>query len=309
MRRVLVTGATGCIGRHAVRALLQRGWEVHAASLHQTPSPVRGVTWHRADLLNTTDVASLLRRSEPTHLLHLAWSITPGRWAHSLENFAWVRASLDLYQRFREQGGVRAVSAGSCLEYDWNYGYCSESLTPCVPHTAYGVSKHALQMLTSAFAAGAGFSSAWARIFFLYGPHEHPDRLVASVVRSLLSDEVALCSHGNQTRDYLFAQDVADALVALLESDMTGAVNIASGRPIALRDLVLRIGALLGKTELIELGAIPQAPTDKPLVVADVRRLSQELGWQPRYELDDGLLRTVAWWREHLNAAQALGSR
>jgi nucleoside-diphosphate-sugar epimerase len=197
------------------------------------------------------------------------------------------------------------VSAGSCLEYDWTYGYCSENRTPCNPRTAYGVSKHALQLLTSAYTAQTELPGAWGRIFFLYGPHEHPDRLVASVIRSLLAQQPARCSHGNQVRDYLFVQDVADAFVALVESTATGCVNIASGRPVTLKEIVTRIGALLGRSNLIQFGAIPPAATDTPLVVADVTHLEQTLAWRPRYDLESGLARTIDWWRRQLDASPA----
>src|SRR5262245_56482618 len=199
MKRVLVTGANGCIGRHVVPELVARGWDVHAvtsgrasrgrlradsASADQADAPGEvseakaGVTWHTADLLHRGDAEQVVRAVSATHLVHLAWSIVPGRWAEAPENFDWVEASLALGRAFKNHGGARVVTAGSCLEYDWRYGYCSEALTPCTPHTAYGVCKHALQLLTSALARDSSFSSAWARVFFVYGPYEHPDRLV-----------------------------------------------------------------------------------------------------------------------------------
>ncbi len=261
-----------------------------------------GVTWHRANLLDRGETTTLVRTIAPNHLLHFAWYIAPGKWAAAPENFDWVAASLALVRAFREAGGTRVVTAGSCLEYDWNYGFCSEARTPCVPHTTYGICKHAVQLLTTALANGSPMTSAWGRIFFLYGPHEHPDRLVASVTRSLLAGQPARTSHGNQVRDYLFAGDVADAFVALLESQVTGPINVASGRAIALKDIVLRIGDLIGRPELIQLGAIPAAPTDTPLVVADTTRLVSALGWTPRTSLDDGLRETIAWWRARQSA-------
>lgn len=297
MTRVLVTGATGCVGRHALPRLVARGWDVHAVASKQAPPAVAGVTWHRSNLLDRGEAAALVRASAPSHLLHLAWYIAPGKWAAAPENFDWVAASLALVRAFRDAGGARVVSAGSCLEYDWNYGYCSEARTPCAPHTTYGTCKHALQLLTTALANGSSMTSAWGRIFFLYGPYEHPDRLVASVTRSLLAGQPARTSHGNQVRDYLFAGDVADAFVALLESEVTGPINIASGRAIALKDIVGRLGDLVGRPDLIQLGAIPAAPTDTPLVVADTTRLTSALGWTPPTSLDDGLRETIAWWR------------
>ncbi len=307
MRRLLVTGATGCVGRQIVPLLLGRGWDVHAVTLGHAPPDLTGPRWHEADLLVSGEARRVVLEAQPDALLHLAWSIVPGRWATALDNLDWVTASLALGRAFREEGGHRMVVAGSCLEYDWAFGLCSERLTPCRPHTLYGTAKHALHLLLDAYAQQSGLALAWGRIFFLYGPWEHPDRLVGSVIRSLLRGDRARCSHGRQIRDYLYAGDVASALVALLESDVTGAVNIASGQPITLREIATRAGRLLGQEDRIDFGAIPPAPTDTPVVMADVTRLTREVSWHPRVTLDEGLERTIEWWRgrppEQPNAA------
>jgi len=305
MKRALVTGATGCIGRQAVPKLLERGWEVHATLWGESSPDVDGVTWHMANLLDAADAARAVHDAAPEALLHLAWSLAPGQWATAVENLDWVAASLGLGRAFVDAGGRRMVVAGSCLEYDWDYGFCSERLTPCQPHTLYGTSKHALRLLLEGLASRSGLSLGWGRVFFLYGPHEHPDRLIASVIRSLLNGERARCSHGRQVRDYLYSADVADALVSLLESDLQGPVNIASGQAVTLRELAYRAGELLGLVDRIDFGAIPAAATDTPLVVADVSRLARELGWRASWTVDRGLLATIEWWRERLGGGGA----
>ena len=107
--------------------------------------------------------------------------------------------------------------------------------------------------MLNAFCQQVELSSAWGRIFFLYAPHEYPQRLVSSVIRSLLKGEVARCSHGNQIRDFLYVQDVADGFIALLDSQVNGAVNIASGSPIALKEVIYQIAGKLNRENLIEL--------------------------------------------------------
>lgn len=301
MNRVLITGGSGFIGYHCLRPLLDRGYEVHAVAGRSTPPEGHpSVHWHQVDLLAQHAPAELIERVQPTHLLHLAWYVAPGKLITAEANFDWVSASLALLRSFVTAGGVRAVVSGTAYEYDWNYGYCSEDLTPTKPNTVYGACKRALQMMVDELASVRGLSSAWARIFFLYGPREHRDRLVASVIRSLLRGQPALCSHGLQMRDYLHVQDVADAVVALLDSDVSGPVNISSGRPVQLSEIVSSIGRLLERPELIRLGAIPSRANDSPWVVGNNSRLVGELGWKPQLDLESGLRQTINWWDDVL---------
>jgi nucleoside-diphosphate-sugar epimerase len=296
-KRVLLTGATGFIGYHCLEPLKARGYEVHLVSSRPMKTGASGVHWHQANLLEPGTAKSLLAEVKPTHLLHLAWFVVPGKLITAPENFAWVRASMELVEEFAAHGGKRLAVCGSSYEYDWNYGYCSEKLTPAVPNNVYGSCKQALQLLVQSFASQAGLSAAWGRVFFLYGPNEHPQRLVPSVILSLLKDEPAKCSHGRQIRDYMHVQDVADGLVSLLDSEVTGTVNVSSGQATSLREIVLAIGRLMGKPKLIELGAIPARANDAPLVVGENLRLLNECGWKQQYELEAGLRQTIEWWK------------
>jgi nucleoside-diphosphate-sugar epimerase len=301
MNKVLVTGATGFIGRHCLPILINRGYEVHAVSLRIPERFSPEIYWHKANLLDMSQISVLISKVQPNYLLHFAWYVEPGRLTTADENFLWIQASLELLQQFYNQGGMRIVTAGSCFEYNWNYGYCSEFITPRVPDTFYGKCKNGLQILFKAFSEQTGVSSSWGRIFFVYGPHEKPERLVSSVIISLLKAEPAHCSHGNQIRDYLFVEDVAAAFVDLLESNVQGPVNIASGHPVSLREIVSKLGRWLNGEHLIKWGAVPSPPDEAPLVVANVSRLSEEVGWRPQYSLKKGLKTTIDWWRNHLS--------
>jgi len=159
-------------------------------------------------------------------------------------------------------------------------------------------------MMMTASCKEAGLSSAWGRIFFLYGPHEHPKKLVSSVALSLLKDRPAYCSHGKQIRDYLYVQDVAEAFIALLESEVQGPVNIASGSPTALKDIIIKIAKKLNREDLVQLGALSANPDEPDFLVGDVGRLSKEVGWRPKYNLDYGLDRAINWLKNHPNDTQ-----
>lgn len=335
MSRVLVTGAGGFIGRYALRPLLAAGFEVHGVTsrqlldgipatagasddaLHEIAPEVR---WHRADLIAAESAVVLIREVRPSHLLHLAWCTQPASYRTTLENLDWVQASLRLMRAFGELEGRRAVFAGTCAEYAWKrHTHCVESAHPAAgdhaeetsatsatcrppptrtcPATLYGAAKHALHVVAERWAAQVGVELAWGRVFYSYGPYEHPIRLVSGVARALLRGEEALCTHGRQMCDYLYSPDMAGALAALLASEVTGPVNMASGMPVRVADVVAAIAAAAGRPELVRLGALPQRPGEPDQLTADVGRLRDEVGWSPTVDLHEGAARTVDWWR------------
>lgn len=297
MKDVLLTGAAGFIGHHCIEALLNKNYTVHAVSSRRRRNhSAQRVSWHHADLHNREHVLKLISRVQPEYLLHLAWDVTPGIYWNSMENLHWVKSSIGLLQTFIDGGGKRAVMVGSCAEYDWSYGYCRELVTPLNPKTLYGVCKNALQSILAAVNTETGFSTAWGRLFFLYGAGEHTDRLVAELISKLLQGREVLCTSGVQIRDYLYVKDAAAALTALLDCEITGPVNVASGIPVRLKDLINGVAEIIGKPELVKLGALQTAKDDPPFLAADTARLNDQVGWQPTYDLTAGLQETVQWW-------------
>jgi nucleoside-diphosphate-sugar epimerase len=296
MNRVLITGGSGFIGRHCVPLLASKGYEVHAVSRRPRSETTPNAFWHGVDLLGPGCAGKLISEVRPEYLLHLAWYAVPGTFWDARENIDWVRASLELFCAFADNGGKRMVSAGTCAEYDSCAGKCVENTTPLSPTTLYGTSKHAVERILHYSKWQTGLSSAWGRVFFPYGPNEHPSRVVAHVVRSLLRGEPALCSEGTDVLDFIHVEDTASAFIALLGSDIQGPVNIGSGKPTALRDLLTEIGSQLGRLDLVHFGA--RAPSSRTYRLwANTKRLSKEVGWLPRYSLIRGLEHTVEWWR------------
>jgi nucleoside-diphosphate-sugar epimerase len=275
--KVLVTGGSGFIGRHAVPALRERGFEVVAP------------TSAEADLLQAGAAEALIESVAPTHLLHLAWYAKPGAFWTAAENLAWAQRTFELYRAFADAGGQRAVLAGTCAEYDWSDGLCVEDRTPLRPSTLYGACKQATGVAVTAYGAQHGPSTAWGRVFFLYGPGEPEAKLVASVVAALKAGRRAPVTHGRQVRDFLHVADVAGAFAALVASDGTGAVNIGSGEGVALRELLTLAEAQAGTSGLVAYGERQAPEGEPPVIVADVTRLRDEVGFAPRFTLATGL--------------------
>jgi nucleoside-diphosphate-sugar epimerase len=236
----------------------------------------------------------------PSHLLHLAWYTEHGRFWQSAENLRWLATSLDLVQAFSAAGGQRVIIAGTCAEFSPSAIPIAEANSPRYSATLYGTSKAALREVVTAFARENRLSFAWGYLYFLYGPYEAPQRLVPSVICSVLRGEEARCTAGTQIRDFLHAADAGAAFAALLQSRVEGGVNIASGEAVTVAEMAVRAATLAGDARLLRLGAVPMNPADPPCIVADPTRLFGEVGWRPRVTLDEGLRDVAGWWRHEI---------
>lgn len=296
MKRVLVTGASGFFGRHCLHELVQRGYEVHACARHVLDMPE--TQWHGVDLMQPGAGTELVQTVRPTHLLHLAWDVGAGFWS-APDNISWVASTLSLMRAFHLSGGERFVAAGTCAEYDWTNlpDYVREDAIR-EPATFYGAAKENARRLIESYSHQTGLSFAWGVLFLSFGPHERPERLVPSIIRNLLAGRAAETTAGTQLRDFLDSREVAGAFSALVDCTVEGSVNIASGEPIALRNVIERLGKLTGRSELLNLGALPMRPNEPPRLVADTTRLRQEVGFTPRISLEQGLQDAIDWWRQ-----------
>jgi nucleoside-diphosphate-sugar epimerase len=285
--RVLVTGATGFLGRHVLDALQQRGVPVVALGRSAPRHPAVD-DFLAADLLAREPTAEFLARARATHLLHLAWVATPGVFWSSPMNLRWTYATARLVEAFCAAGGRHVVAAGTCAEYDARHACCREDATPLEPGTLYGAAKDAARRLCQALCTSNGARFAWARIFLTYGAGEDPRRLVPSLHAALTGRLPPFAVDADARRDFLHASDVAQALVALLQHDAGGAFNVCSGRPVRIAEIVRHLAALLGRDPDVVLAASPPGAESATTTSGDNRRL-RALGWVPRLDLPSGL--------------------
>ncbi len=300
--RVLVTGANGFIGGAVRQALRRRGIEAHEVTRRAQTSPDGGHS-HTLDLFDIPMRRALLRKIRPTHLVHLAWITDHGRYWHSPENTEWVRASLGLLEDFVDNAGRHAFVAGSCAEYDWHTGNAlSCATTPLRPSSAYGAAKANLWRTACALAEKRRLTLAWGRIAFPFGPGEAEERLVPSLVRSLLREQPARCGPGHVARDFIPVDDVADAIAHLCCQGHTGTVNICSGQCTPVAAIAEKLGTLTGRADLLRVGAFAARPHEPAALPIDASSL-RATGWLPSIGLDEGLSRCVAWWQARMAQA------
>ncbi|WP_298244622.1 NAD(P)-dependent oxidoreductase [uncultured Bradyrhizobium sp.] len=292
MKRVLVTGASGFIGRALLPALAGRGFEVHGIARGAQPA-TPGVSWYAVDLLTEAGREHALSAARPTHLVHLAWEARPGRYRDDPVNPRWAEASIDLLKHARACGTSRILGIGSCLEYGAQSRLCDERASPCRPTTLYGQAK--LATAEAYVVAGA----TWGRVFFPFGPHEVEARLIPSLIRSLRAGQNFDCSHGGQLRDFVYVDDLAQMIAAVLDSKLTGAVNLASGEVRSLRSVIEHVAGLLEERHLVRFGAVDATGVDaEPILAADVSRLRGVTAGMPVVGFEEGAARTLAWWSD-----------
>lgn len=290
--RIIVTGATGFIGREVVPLLCDEGHEVHA--LGRTAGDDARIHWHRQDLLDGADRRPTLRAIGASHLLHLAWYAEPPHYWTAIENLDWLEASLRLVRAFAATGGKRVVIAGTCAEYDWSVPRLDEATTPILPATLYGEAKASLYRVLIRASAVLGISFASGRVFNVYGPLERRERLLGTLIRAVETQQPARFSAGTQLRDFVHVDDVARAFVALLHSGIDGAVNIGSGDPVSVRTFIETAARYCEPAPILEFGDPGLNRGEAPALFAGMDRLTGQLSFRPRFGLEDGLAQAIA---------------
>jgi nucleoside-diphosphate-sugar epimerase len=249
------------------------------------------------DLLDPKSVRKMVVDIRPNTVLHIAWDVSHEQFYQAAVNLDWVAASIQLARAAVDAGVSRIVGVGTCFEYAApDKGDCDEQMTPAEPTTLYGISKDAVRRVIAGYTLQQGVSFAWARLFHMFGPFEDSRRLVPSVSLRLARGLPASLSSGLALRDFMDVRDVGEALATLTLSNVTGTVNIGSGRAVSIDEIANHLSEIAGRSDLIQRGALPDRPNEAPRIVAATRRLTTEVGYSPSRPLREGLVDAYNWW-------------
>lgn len=275
MKKVVITGASGLIGKESIIPLQNSGFEVIRMDSAS------------CNLFDFDKVSDLFKTCKPEYLLHFAWITGEKGYLQNPINRTYCDASFNLLKQFYKNGGYRAVYAGTYFEYNLTASKPLSEKSPLHPTSIYAESKARLQKLCSEFCHEQSASFSWGRIFNVYGHGEKPGRLTSSLVTSLLEGKTTIVKFGQLLRDYMYSKDIAAAFVKLLQSDVQESVNICTGKSIKIADFALKIAEKLSKKSLLE---IHEEETDQPLsIVGDNSRLLNEVIFDSFTDIDTAL--------------------
>lgn len=281
---VLVTGATGFVGRHVVAALLARGHSV--TILCRDAQKAAAMPWAgRAELL-CADIASLTP-AQLDHLaghgriLHLAWEGL-GNYKAETQVSEVLPRHLEFLAQLVTRGARHLLVTGTCLEYGLTEGALAEDLEPA-PVTAYGQAKDGLRRALEPLCAAHGAQLVWARLFYMHGPGQSEKSLLSQLDRAIIAGAKTFnMSGGEQLRDYLPVASVADLLARLaLQDGAAGVINCASGKPVTVRALVEEHLRKRGANLRLNLGHYPYPDYEPMRFWADTTKLAAALAASP----------------------------
>lgn len=290
--RILVTGASGFIGREACAEAVRRG--------HQVLAIVRGHAGGGLPPEVATASGSLesvpwqeIGEFMPDAVLHLAWITQPGVYLHSDENERLLEASREFLGRCLAMGVSHIAVAGTCLEYQSAAEPLDEETSALADPFPYVRAKRQLWNWLKVETAGGLTAASWLRIFYPYGPGEHERRLPTLIMRQLATGQKIQLRTPDSVKDYVYVTDLASAICEVLEHRLAGPVNLGSGAGIRIHDLALKIARAMNvESSLVEAAPVPDHDP-WPHHVAGMSRL-ENIGWKPQVSVDDGVHRLLA---------------
>jgi dolichol-phosphate mannosyltransferase len=306
-RRVLVTGASGFVGANLARRLLEEGHDVHLL-LRAKHNPWRlreirdQVKVHEGDLSDLEAVEKAMTAAKPEWVFHLAaHGAYPEQKDFEQMVATNVRGTANLL-RAAGRGGIEAfVNAGTSSEYGYKDHAPAEDEW-LEPNSDYAVTKAAATHLASLAATATEARIVTLRLYSAYGPYEEPRRLVPTLIVQGLEGKLPPLVNPDVARDYVHVDDVCSAflLAAATPNQEPGAVyNVGSGVQTTLRQIVDATRRLLKIEAAPVWGSMPERSWDTNVWVSNPARITTQLGWTPKHDLESGLGQTIEWFENN----------
>ena len=304
MKRVVITGGTGAVGRALLEHLLSRGVEVlllyRADSARAVDLPDSPLLKRYPCALEELSSLQLPDAAPCDAFFHLAWAGSYGALredaALQQKNVQYAADAAALAARL----SCRVfVGAGSQAEYgDIPMGTAAHPDMACSPKTAYGAAKLEARERSLAVCRLQGVRHVWARLFSVYGEYDRPQTLVMQAIAAFFEGKDGNFTKGEQIWDYLHAADAAHALCLLSQQGADGGIyNVASGNALPLAEYITQIRDAVNPQCALHFGTVPYYPGQAMNLRADISDLVRDTDFAPQISFDEGIRRTLRWYR------------
>lgn len=291
-KKILVTGATGLIGKELIVPLKERGFDIYAMTIDKC-NRNNNVNWINCNIFNYREVQKVCTEINAKYLLNMAWCTT-GDYLTSPINYDFLNAGINLIKSFIQNGGERILLIGTCFEYNFTNKPLKETDSLDTKKTVYTFCKDILHQVAEFYCKSNKVSFAYGRIFYAYGRQENKTRLTGMLINELSNNNLVIIKNSSLLRDYMYSKDIANALVCLLDSNVENSVNICTGQAISIKDFALHIAKKIGKEHLLVLKNKPELQA--PLILGDNTKLIKDVGYKIKYSLDmaiDDILNSI----------------
>ncbi len=309
-RKILITGGAGFIGANFVYKFLALGYSViifekEGIDLWRLEKLKKKIEIHFTDLTKYDAVEKLVKKIKPQIVLHFA---TYGAYQRTQQDTDLtintnLKGTINLVNACQKVGVECFINTGSNSEYGIKTKTMKETDLP-EPDNLYAITKLATTAYCQMMARKFDFPVAIVRPFAVYGPFEEKERLIPSIMVSLIKNKDIKLSSPNSVRDFIFIDDLIDGYLSIIKNikKVKGEVfNLGSGRQFSIRQVVTMAKKITRSNSVPHYGQIKKAQTESTIWLADISKAKKMLGWKPKYNLEKGLKKDIAWFKENLS--------
>lgn len=296
LSRVLVTGGNGFIGRHLVNALIDFKTKINVVSRKNIDLSA-DVILHIGDLRDPVFVNECIMKCNPTTIFHLAAnkerSVSFSAFSQGIENN--LIASLNIFEAASKLEELNTIVVLSTAEEYGNNNCPFVEAMREFPVSAYSFSKVCVTKLCEVVHFLYRIPVVTLRVSLAYGPGQSTDMFLPALIKSLMGNKTFPMTEGEQTRDFIYVNDLVDAIIKIAQSEklIGHIVNIGSSSSVKLKDVALRVERMLGKSGMVQLGALDYRLGEIMDYVMDTSKINNLLGWFPKVSLEEGLMATI----------------
>jgi len=298
--KVLVTGATGFIGRHLINALLKEGANVSIICRKNTELD-QNVNAYTGDLTNLDFVHKVVKEILPQKIFHLAALVNPSRNMDLLEEILKVNfyGTVNLLTSLKKIDYDSFVFSSTAEVYGDNDIPFQENM-PLKPLSPYSLSKSSAEMFCNMLSKSYGYPIKTLRLSLAYGPGQKADRFIPQLVTTLLKNKQFMMTKGEQKRDFIYVEDVIKALIktSLNRKAKGETINICSGKQYPIKEIANKVSDMLHAKNLIKKNLIYRT-NEQWEYCGDITKAKKILNWEPSTDIDNGLKKTIKWYKNN----------